>query len=207
MEFGGDFFGKDLGIKEKVWARWRVRCQRSAAELPGRVAGEFDASGVRQSCLAVSPASSMPAECGRVAWPCRRRVRCQRSAAELPGRVAVAPLQMRRRAGSEGVVVLHSLSGKCTMPSKNKGSEIREKDARRALDMTPANETSAEQERDLLKHELENLQQMNLSLQAVLQMVVSFKKTVEEVTQKSDHFADLNDGWSTFFSVQKSIQN
>lgn len=98
------------------------------------------------------------------------------------------------------------------MSRKKPGCEIREKGVRRAPDhATPATsgaaaeaEAEAERERELLRHELMNLQQMNLSLQAVLHMVVSFKKTIEEVIQNSDHLEELNEGWSTFFGTQRS---
>ncbi|XP_078260850.1 uncharacterized protein LOC144596455 [Rhinoraja longicauda] len=109
------------------------------------------------------------------------------------------------------------------MSAKKKGREMREKAVRRAADGTAATAASGagpgpgaataptaptatgeEGERELLRHELMNLQQMNLSLQAVLHMVVSFKKTIEEVIQNSDHLAELNEGWSTFFGMQRS---
>lgn len=100
------------------------------------------------------------------------------------------------------------------MSRKKPGCEIREKGVRRAPDhATPATsgaaaaaaaEAEAERGRELLRHELMNLQQMNLSLQAVLHMVVSFKKTIEEVIQNSDRLEELNEGWSTFFGTQRS---
>ncbi|GCC34112.1 hypothetical protein chiPu_0012585 [Chiloscyllium punctatum] len=62
---------------------------------------------------------------------------------------------------------------------------------------------AGERQRRLLQHELVNLQQMNLSLQAVLQMVVSFNKIIEEVSQNTHHLTELNGGWSTFFRAQK----
>ncbi|GCB78660.1 hypothetical protein scyTo_0016852 [Scyliorhinus torazame] len=92
------------------------------------------------------------------------------------------------------------------MPSKKNEAKTRP-NMRRGAAADPATPSNAGltvgRERGLLQHELANLQQMNLSLQAVLQMVVSFNKIIEEVSQNSNHLAELNEGWSTFFSVQK----